>query len=427
LAGDGSMKKLTLLGLLIFSLPGLSAAVDITEVYFNGFVSQGWINTTHNNYLVDNSRDGTAEFHEAAISIQNQVDERLRVGIQFLGRDFGESGNNAVLVDWAYGDYHWRDHLGLRIGKFKTPHGLYGQGRDIDILRPTVLLPQSVYNEDHRSFILGVQGLSLYGSVQMGHGGGFDYEVYAGAMNIPDPTQGFWHDLFIEVGQDQATLIQGMVDPDTTVNFLGVVDEDVYFEPVYGGSLSWISPCSRLRLGVSGMTTSFRMSGREQFSYSRAGSLAPEDDYFELLFDMKGDISHLYTISAEYRRDKLTLVSEYSREKVNEIAAEGYYLQGSLNAPSRWTWTYTFSRYLRNRDDYGGAEMVKMGLPDFVAWQNDYSLASRFDANDHVTLKAELHIIDGMGQLSKAKNRPGDPIAYKQWWSFATAKATIYF
>ena len=48
------------------------------------------------NYLVDDSRDGSAEFHEAAVSIQARPEEKLRVGLQFLARDFGEVGNNNV-------------------------------------------------------------------------------------------------------------------------------------------------------------------------------------------------------------------------------------------------------------------------------------------------------------------------------------------
>ncbi len=87
------------------------------------------------------------------------------MGIQFFARDFGDQGNNDVIIDWAFADYTWRDYLGFRFGKFKTVQGLYGQGRDIDILRPTVLLPQSVYNENMRDFIVGVEGAGLYGNI----------------------------------------------------------------------------------------------------------------------------------------------------------------------------------------------------------------------------------------------------------------------
>ena len=420
----GSMTIL-LLGLLLpaADLP----AADLSDLYFNGFVSQGWINTSHNNYLVDDSRDGTAEYHEAAVSIQNQLDDRLRVGLQFLARDFGESGNNNVVVDWAYGDYRWRDYLGVRIGKFKTPHGLYGQGRDIDILRPTVLLPQSVYNEAHRSFILGVQGASFYGNIQLERGGGFDYEIYGGAMNIPDPTKGFWHDIFIQVGQEAERTLRAGVGPDTTITFLGVADEEATFDMVYGGGLVWTSPCSRLRLGASYMATSFLMTGRSQFSLGVEGDTPYGIDIFEMPNYFDGDIGRILILSAEYTRDPLTLTTEFYQEKINETTSEGYYIRGALAAPGRWTWSYCFSRYLRDREDYGGANLVEYGLPEFMGWQNDYCLATRLDANEHLTLKAEYHVIDGMGLLSTAKNLWGDPDAYKRWWSFATAKATIHF
>ncbi len=48
--------------------------------------------------------------------------KKLRVGVQFLSRDLGETGNNEVEVDWAYGDYRFRNWLGIRAGKMKTDY-----------------------------------------------------------------------------------------------------------------------------------------------------------------------------------------------------------------------------------------------------------------------------------------------------------------
>ena len=59
--------------------------------------------------------------------------------MQLLGRKFGSERDPSVVVDWAYGDYRWRDQLGLRAGRIKLPYGLYNQERDVDMLRTSVL------------------------------------------------------------------------------------------------------------------------------------------------------------------------------------------------------------------------------------------------------------------------------------------------
>ncbi len=87
------VKLVVILSLLLLAAP---ASAQIEDLYIRGFVSQGWLNSRDVNYLVDDSRDGSAEFHEAAVSIQARPEEKLRVGLQFLARDFGEVGNNNV-------------------------------------------------------------------------------------------------------------------------------------------------------------------------------------------------------------------------------------------------------------------------------------------------------------------------------------------
>ena len=93
---ERSERVLAIAAVLAAALP---AAAQVEDLYVRGFVSQGWLNTRDVNYLVDDSRDGTAEFHEAAVSILARPEEKLRVGLQFMARDFGEVGNNQVVID----------------------------------------------------------------------------------------------------------------------------------------------------------------------------------------------------------------------------------------------------------------------------------------------------------------------------------------
>ncbi|HPF34246.1 hypothetical protein KDK88_01620 [bacterium] len=417
-------RRLTLVCLSLV-LAAAPAAAQLADLYVRGFVSQGYLNSSHNNYLVPNSRDGSSEFHEAAVSLQAHPEERLRVGLQFLARDFGDVGNNDVLIDWAYADYQWQDYMGVRLGKFKTTQGLYGQGRDVDMLRPTVLLPQAVYNEDHRDFILGVEGLGFYGNVPLGEGGGLDYEIYGGTLNVPDPDAGFWYNILAQAGEEAARL-SPLDSPTARIRFDGVAENDVHFDWLYGGSLRWNTPLEGLTLGVSGITGRFDMHSRLVYSVEDP---AANPSYYAInnLVDFQGDLGRSVVFSAEWSRDDVTLAAELAQEEVNGLVGEGYYLQASAHASERTTVTAYYSRYVRDKSDPSGHNFERYGYPDYVAWQNDVCAAVRHDATEHLVLKGEYHVVDGLGLLSPALNDLGDPDAYKRWWSFMAFKATVHF
>ena len=85
---------------------GRSVSQDID---IHGFVSQGYIKSTGNNYLSIKCKEGSFEFNEAGCSFSIQLTDELRGGIQLLSRDIGDQGNNEFLLDWAYADYHYKD------------------------------------------------------------------------------------------------------------------------------------------------------------------------------------------------------------------------------------------------------------------------------------------------------------------------------
>jgi len=102
-------------------------AQDLESVQIHGFVTQGF--SSSNNYLSMTSRSGSAQWTEGAISVSNLVPEKLRVGMQLHMYQLGQFGGSNVQVDWASGDYRFNDHLGIRVGKIKTPLGLFNDCR----------------------------------------------------------------------------------------------------------------------------------------------------------------------------------------------------------------------------------------------------------------------------------------------------------
>src|ERR1041384_1788501 len=134
---------------------------DGLTVEMHGFVSQGAIKTTGNNYLVANSKRGSVEFAEIGANFSGQLTDRLRVGFQLFASKLGSNGTFNVKADWFNLDYRWRDWLGLRAGRVKLPFGLYNDTSDIDAARVPVLLPQSMYSVTSRDFLLAQTGLEI--------------------------------------------------------------------------------------------------------------------------------------------------------------------------------------------------------------------------------------------------------------------------
>jgi len=206
-------------------------AVEVEGIDIHGFISQGYLFSDKNNYLA-NSEKGSFQFNELGINFSKDMTENLRIGMQFFSRDLGETGNNAVEVDWAFGDYHWQDWLGFRAGLMKMPHGFHNETRDIDMLRTWILLPQSVYNEITRDYYTRLWGIGAYGEIDLKSSGSLSYRALIGTY-VPNP--------------DNSGLIQNIQDGSSFP--LEVTDFDNGIQ--YSGSLQWRSPFKGFRFGIT--------------------------------------------------------------------------------------------------------------------------------------------------------------------------------
>src|ERR1700722_7986989 len=93
--------------------PTQAQAEDLSDIEIHGFLSQGFINTTSNNYLT-NSALGSFDFTEAGLNFTKQLDENMRTGMQFFVQRLGAAGTFAVNLDWFYLDYRFSDLFGIR-------------------------------------------------------------------------------------------------------------------------------------------------------------------------------------------------------------------------------------------------------------------------------------------------------------------------
>lgn len=59
-------------------------AQEANKVDIHGFVSQGFIYSTGNNFMADSTEDGSFEFNELGINFATNVEEDIRVGMQLF-------------------------------------------------------------------------------------------------------------------------------------------------------------------------------------------------------------------------------------------------------------------------------------------------------------------------------------------------------
>ncbi|MCB9481522.1 MAG: hypothetical protein H6680_06855 [Desulfobacteraceae bacterium] len=440
------MKKCIRFALMLFIIFTSSAASAVefgdisagNDVDIHGFISQGYMKSTHNNFFAE-TVDGTSEFSEVGFNLGTDVSDNLHLGIQFFARKLGEFGKGEIEIDWAYGDYRWKDWLGVRAGKMKMPHGLHNATRDIDFLRTNIFLPQSVYNEAWRDTVAAMQGGELYGDIYLGGAGSISYQFQGGNSEFP-----------VDSGVATTT------EDQTRLAYLNFEADDYFPDYSAATGIVWTTPVDGLRLSLTGWLVSFTLKG------TATGRLPFQEMNGGFEMDTR---SAEWTGSFEYALGNLTIAGEYSRNNydfraggdvfdnmqassgqsysptLNAIAAgishveletEGYY--GSL--AYRFTdWlevgTY-YSVYYADRDDKDGKEneesvRKEAGYKDHDAWLKDLCLSLRFDLSPNWVLKLEGHKMDGAAILMKQINSVNDILDTEKDWYLGAAKVTFSF
>ncbi len=348
-------------------------------VQIHGFVSQGALWSTDNNYLAKTER-GSLEFTEAGIALSKQLDSRLRIGFQLFTRDLGPSGNYAAKLDWFNLDYRWRDWLGIRAGRTKLPFGLYNEVVDIDAAHAVVLLPQSVYSMTNRDFLLAQTGIELYGYYPLGRAGALDYRAYLGSINLD-------------------------LEETPSVQILGI---DVPY--VAGGRLMWEMPIEGLRIGASLLTG--QIDG-EFLQYGMPVGLTTRQKVFLASVEYTADA---LVFSAEYGRGytKNTLSMPMTPDMEVPITTESGFLMATYRLAS---WIQPAMYY-----SLGYPDIAKRGGRD--GRQHDAAVSLRFDLTPNWILKLEAHSMRGAALLQATLN---DPSSLANRWYLLAAKTTVYF
>ncbi len=383
------------------------------RIQLNGFLSQGFVYSTHNDFIPQSSKNGSFEMNEAALAITADVSKKLRLGFQLLARDLGRIGNHQIQLDWGFAEYRFANAFSLRIGKIKTPFGFFNEFRDTDALFPMVVLPQSIYDESMRAVFIAYNGSAFCGNLNLGNAGSLNYHLFLGGVNHP---------------LDAPYMIQIY----TAVN-VGLAPYGMSISPIImdtqefvGGRLIWKTPLPGLRLGGSfvHMKTKFN-------SMLTIPGLDPMKVYGHMKID-KG-----FFLSGEFNLGNFTLTSEYmelpvalsldltgQEETLSDEIMQGFYVMGSYLFGDKITLYSYYDRFYADKGDYEGLSSIRLGNPPYFAWQKDFTVGVRIDINFNWTLKVEWHTVNG---LSKSYVFNDDLLNTKQKWNIFATKLSYNF
>ena len=376
--------------LLSLLLPASLAAAELggeDGIEVHGFASQGFILTLKNDYLADNTTEGSFEFSEIGLNFTKDLTDTLRTGVQLFAHDLGPTGDFDPTVDWFYIDYRPFDWLGLRAGRLKIPFGFHNEIQDVDSARLPVLLPQSVYPLQTRQILFAQNGAELYGFARMGDAGAVDYRAYYGTI-------------FLNARE--------LTPP-------GASFELAFRVPyVFGGRLIWETPLEGLRLGGS-------------FEKVRLDTtvFAPGIPSFGIV-----SRSRQWLVGLEYAIADLMLTAEYARSRSEqssdapelsppiESTSENAYAMASYRLAS---WFQTGAYYAISYPDVDQRE----GRQNY---QHDLAVTFRYDVNEYWLVKLEGHYMSGTaGLLNPLRINPPDITQAAQHWAAYFVKTTAHF
>jgi hypothetical protein len=377
--------------LLLLFTSGLSASqLDQLDgaLQVHGFLTQAYVKTTENSFFGD-SQDGSWEFRELGINSSYRFTPGTLASIQLLSRNAGEMYDGSLDLDYAQLDttLYMADlnRIGVVLGRYKNPFGLYNDTRDVAATRPGIFMPQAIYWDRVRNMVLSNDGLQLFGDIQ------------------------------VENHRFSLRLIGGQTPIDDNVE------------------KSYLNPSLDPELDQDGLTVGGRLlyewdGGRFNLAYSSAKLRL--DAETNRLPDGTIDIDYR-VLSAQYNSGGWSLTLEYMQEPLNytgfgglmdagDTTLDGYYLQGTYRLQDDLE---LFARYEESHydkeDKRGEKSRQRLGLDAHNFYSRVSTLGLLWEVTDGLIVRGEFSQVDGTIFLSNLENNPAPNQRARNWNLFS--------
>lgn len=357
------------------------------KLQLHGFLTQGVVSTSHNNFMGSSEDQGSLDFREIGVNFSLRATPDLQVSGQLLSHRSGEMDDGRIQLD--YGMVDWtvvsgeKGRAGVRLGRVKLPYGFYNETRDVAHTRPAAVLPQPIYFEMTRNLQMSADGVGIY-LEHYGESGNF-YASYQGGY--PQAKGKSVEAAFF--GRDQPGKFDSRFSQLINLTYEG--DGGRYR---LGLTSAWV------RVDYAPGALDFVPAGRIDF--------------------------HPIILSAQYNAEKWSLTAEHFYEFIKyqdfgppldaSPVAQSFYLQGAYRLAPQWEVFARYDAFYRDMDDRHGKQWHAMtGQPDFMMFAKDWSVGVRYDVNQSFMVRAELHHLNGTAWLSPLENP--NPLAMEQRWN----------
>lgn len=421
---------------LMVCAPAWVQAAPHEKFALNGVFTQAMFHTNDNNYYGHTDDDVSFDYTQALFNVSWKVLPKLRLAGQAIYQDLGDLKEEELDADYLFADYQFMSSsnatLGLRLGRYKNPYGLYLETSDIIFTRPSILLPQSVYTQTARDTLISSDGLLFYSDIFTDKG---TYSIHL-AKGIPRV--------------DEVPVLPGI-----TSEFQGEFSNErltaagVFFESATG---DW-------RMGLSGIygEAGYKIktdSAPDSLAYLMGSQLGIPVSQVEALrsqlviSDIDSDFKVTEIVfSSQYVYNRWTFTGEYAWLNVDiqfkpihystvpsspiQISGDfstgvntwgyGYYLQVENKLSDSITGFLRWDSLVIDRNDKDGSKAAETtGATAYDRFGDSVSTGARFQVSKNILLNAELHYIEGINWLPYTET-PNRQQASKYWTLLAFA------
>lgn len=403
---------LSFMTLLILPLAEADESVAV-----HGVLTQGVFSSKHNDIYGDSANDVSFEYTQASLNLSARPISKLRLSGQVIYQNIGGVKNAEVDVDYLLADWQFYSGLdssmGVRVGRYKNPLGLYNETSDIIFTRPSILLPQSVYPETARNVLLSSDGILLYENLFTDAG---EYQFYLG---------------YGRPRVDEAPRVPGDDNNSGKFDAERAFVTGMYFDSSDGKwkmGLTYFASDTDYSVKPTSVPINLIEAGLA--SYGLTDITAAELLPYLNVSETDGDVgTKIVVASLQYFYRDWIFTAEHIWQKFEANLdpvvvsvreglgvsfeqtvdpsvgywTQGYYVQAEksltpkLSAFLRWDVRY------ENRDDPNGKEFEAIyGGPRHFAFGKDASVGLRWAPSEHLLLNAELHVVDGTNWLPVA-------------------------
>ena len=388
---------LALVGTLLSSI----SYADEQSFVWHGYISQGVIQSENSNFINDDG-DLSFELTELGINGSYQISPSLRATSQVTYINGGNRLSDGarldyLLLDWAaVNTFDWQ--VNLYLGRTKSYNLLHSSTRDVPMVRPSIILPQSVYFDAFRDTAIGGDGAVLAVSYTSSQYGEFDFTLGSG------PTQLTTKQTKTLMGE----LAEGDLDHRKDLQLA------LYWRPI---DSNW-------QYGIALLDAAFQYQASE----------------FDRLYQNGSFVIERANINAMYQGEHWEFVTElnFSRLIINDFIApgffrdsigQGFYSQLRYHLTDKIRLLTRYERFYSNRDDKNGslASAATGGrVPSYFGFHNDVTAGISYDVADSLRLQLEHHWVKGGARLAPAL-APNVTLNDSEYWRVWAAQLTYWF